>query len=292
MTALEHLTIVDRELIATFYRTVRALPPWPADVPRPTDDDLDAMERLADYGNCGQCASPALHLHEITVEEAKAANAANPGRLFPVRPRKAHTFPANNACYCDHQDQTGYTWRAYGAMIDRWPAQATLRAAYGAVDDLIPALRDLIAARWIDREAVLAMLGGKTAVEDCNGKPVTGESDFWCDPAPRADGSLHFGDGTEEGRVPGADQRLQRLLLALFNESTGIKYHDLATAWASHDQSPPLRDQTLAKYARDLRNTFPTGMRRRLVVSKWGCVLQKDASVSVRASAQVSAGPE
>lgn len=165
MSALEHLISVDRDLTAAVYRTACELTPWPADVPRPTEADLDAMDRLEAGLDCGRCEDEPAYLQpEITAEQARAANAANPNRPFgPVRPRAARSFPARCGCYCHHPGQ----WPAYEAMQARWPAQAALRAAYDRISHRLPKeLGYLISAGWIDREAVLEALGstGEVAV--------------------------------------------------------------------------------------------------------------------------------
>lgn len=268
----------------------RALPPWPAGEPRPTEEDLDAMERLADYGDCGRCVTDAKHFPEITAEDAAAANAANAARppsIFvrrPVLPRAAYTEPARIECYCAHVDQTGYGWPAYGAMKERWPAQQALRDAYNKVSDLLPQLRVLIAARWIDREAVLKALGGPdVAVVERAG--AESETDFWCDAEPRNDGSLHFGDASGECVIPFTQKQLQRLMLALVNEMRpdGFSHGHLAKVWAEQDRRPTaVQPESIARYARELRDLIePQGLRDRIQSNKNGARLDRSASTKI-----------
>lgn len=287
MSALEHLTIVDRDLTKEFYLAARALP-WPADEPPPTADDLEAMEHLDLFGDCGRCGvAPAETFPEITAEQASAWNAANPQRIFKKGPRAAYTVPARSLCICDHEDITGYAWRAYGAWRERKPAQDTLRRAYEKCSDLLPAqvreqLRGLISARWIDRDAVLNALKitdeaapAERAEEPPRATQSLAPRKWECIPEP--DGSVRIGDGVDRGRkIPAHADSMLKLMRALIAAGPrGIKWDDVRRQ-QNHESGGRYRrgDQTFARIARRLRATyFPVGMQWRLEIDGLGAKL-------------------
>jgi len=240
----------------------------------PTDDDLEACDRLADGRDCGRCEDlPEEHFDEITAKEA-----AKLPPLFgqPRQPREAYTVPARSGCYCHHPGQCP----VYEAMQARWPAQAALKAAYDHVSDLLPEqLRELVEAPWVDREAVLAVLPGKeTKVEPSPAEEVKAESSARrAGPAvaPRQwwekkenDGSWHFGDGVDRGKITARAKGLQRLMRSLLDAGPhGVKWDEQrAVEWSEVEDGQPYRINTesLLREAGRLRQRFPKSMQWRL----------------------------
>lgn len=151
---------------------------------------------------------------------------------------------------------------------------ARLRAIYSkAKSEFDPRVGELLRDNSLPTEARAELLA---VLEPPKKKSGEAPRKFWIDAASREDGTLHLGDGVDEGVISGP--RLVRLTLALAQKpGQDVSWRDVLRAQNLENPMQFRRNtETLEHYVRDIRKQLPEGLRYRFESDCQGGKLRVD----------------